>query len=182
MFRIIQTSVVLAITLVMVNESQAGRPGTSSANGVSQPKTPPTQNTLPPGAVVNNKTHIPNTRLLVPITKDPVHGTGSSHDPRSPSNTHHRDYCGWSHHCWNSRYGCETYFSVADGCFFYFYAPASCYYPIVVIEQFPPVRTPVAPIAAAPTVAVVPAIQITNVNRNTLVNGAAVPVEAVASR
>ena len=43
MFRIMQTSVVLAITLIMVNESQAGKPGTSSGNGARKP--------LPPRAI-----------------------------------------------------------------------------------------------------------------------------------
>ena len=158
MFRIMQTSAVLAITLIMVNESHAGRPGSSSGNGSS--KTPPTQattklpvNTHPylpfPGPAPKTPVHFPvNTHPYLPFpnspTKDPVHGTGSSHDPRSPSQTHGRDYCNWGHHCWNSRYGCEFYCSSDDGCDFYFYAPANCYYPITVIEMFPPVRTPLA--------------------------------------
>ena len=178
MFRIMQTSVVLAITLILVNESQAGRPGTSSGNGPANSKTTPTQNptgnvnnktsppiTVPgpakhfPGSVVNTRPYLPifgsPTKDPVhgpgsshdprsPITKNPVHGPGSSHDPRSPSQTHGRDYCNWGHHCWNSRYGCEYCSSLADGCYFYFYAPANCYYPITVIEMFPPVCTPVA--------------------------------------
>ena len=97
-------------------------------------------------------------RAMIPgPTKDPVHGPGSSHDPRSPSNTHGSDYGNWGHHCWNSRYGCDYHWSLADSCYFYFYAPANCYYPITVIELFPPVCTPVAlvnPVAGLPIAAV----------------------------
>ncbi len=116
MFRIIQTAVVLAITLILVNESQAGRPGTSSGS----------------------------------MTKTPVHGPGSSHDPRGPNQTHGRDYRNWDHHYWNSRYRCDYFWSGSDRCYFYFYAPANCYYPITAIELFPPVVVPVTPVVIVP--------------------------------
>ena len=34
--------------------------------------------------------------------------------------------------------------------YFYFYAPANCYYPITVIELFPPVVVPVTPVVIVP--------------------------------
>ena len=83
------------------------------------------------------------------MPKNPVHGTGSSHDPRSPSQTHDRNFGNWGHRTWNSRYGCEYCWSEVDGCYFYFYAPAGCYYPVSSIEHFRPVREPVAPVTVA---------------------------------
>lgn len=195
MFRILQASVLVAMTLVVANESEAKTRGASKGTGIS--KSTKGLGEGKTGSMGNNKTNIATTKDPVhgpgsshnpkgPITKDPVHGPGSSHDPKGPTKTHptrthHRDFRNWGHRYFNSSYGCEFFRSDVYGCYFYFYAPASRYYPVTCIEQFPPVRTAVAPVAAAPVAPVtpvVPAIQIVNDNRNTLINGvASLPVE-----
>src|SRR5580700_701990 len=61
--------------------------------------------------------------------------SGSSHHNVSKTYPHNHH---WSSRYWNSRYRCEFCYSQTDGCYFYFYAPANCYYPISYIEQYPP--------------------------------------------
>lgn len=122
MFRFILTSVALMVTLVLVNASSAGNP-TRTTN--KAPVTGQTSKSVP------------------------VHGPGSSHDPRSPV-SHPGNYNNWGHHSWNSHYGCENYWSLEYGCYFYFYAPANCFYPISAIDEFPPVCTPAAAVVVVP--------------------------------
>ena len=194
MFRILQASVLMTMALIVVNESEAKSRGASKGSGMSKSTKGMGQGKT--GSMGNNKTNLPTKKNPVHgpgsshdpkgPTKNPVHGPGSSHDPKGPTKTHptrthHRDFRNWGHRYFNSRYGCEYCWSSVYSCYFYFYAPASCYYPVTCIEQFPPVRTAVAPVAAAavvPVTPVVPAIQIVNENRNTLINGvASLPVE-----
>ena len=89
------------------------------------------------------------------------------HDQHRPSRTYSHDHR-WSSRYWNSRYGCEFCYSSYDSCYFYFYAPANCYYPASYIAQYPPtpVRTPPAPV---PTTSVppMPPAPVVNVNQNT---------------
>jgi hypothetical protein len=88
----------------------------------------------------------------------------------------------WSSYCWNSRYNCNTYFCSTRRCYYYYYAPSCCYYPVSYIVQYPPTPVcyqPVAPGVIPLPVQVSTPIQITNVNRNTLVNGSpGIPVTA----
>ena len=133
MFRFLQISALfVVVTLVVANESEA------------KPKAP----VHGPGS-----SHDPKGP-----TKLPVHGPGSSHDPRgpNPTTTHPRDYRSWGHREWNSFYRCEYCWSPVYRSYFYFYAPAGCYYPVTYIEQFPPVPTEAAPIAPISPVAPVP--------------------------
>lgn len=88
-----------------------------------------------------------------------------------PNKTYSHDHY-WSYRYWNWRYGCEFCYSPYDSCYFYFYAPANCYYPVSCIDQFPP--TPgvppsnVAPTAPAPMPTVPPMPPaVVNVNQNT---------------
>ena len=154
--------------MIVVNETEA-KPVASTGTAVSLPKSSPSQVNTTPIGINKAPTHGigPIHDPLQPTpTKNPVHGTGSSHDPRSPSQTHDRNFGNWGHRHWNSRYGCEYCWSEVFGCEFYFYAPADCYYPVSCIEQFPPARTPVAPVTVVPTRGFVPAIHITNTYRH----------------
>ena len=96
-------------------------------------------------------------------------GSTSKHDPKGnnhPSRTYGREHR-WDSRRWDSRYGCEFCYSSIDGCYFYYYAPAFCYYPVSYIALYPPVAVP-APVAVAPVVPVAPvgpSIQVTNINR-----------------
>jgi hypothetical protein len=168
MFRFMQITALMAIALFVANESEAKSTSGASKgkSGTAVNKTSPAPTKAPVHGT--GSSHDPKGP-----TRSPVHGTGSSHDPKGPTKTHPRDYHNWSHRYWNSRFGCEYCWSGVYGCYFYFYAPAGCYYPVTCIDQFPPVATTaVAPAVAAPVapVAVVPAIQILNTNTNTLVN------------
>jgi len=88
------------------------------------------------------------------------------HDRTStPESDYSRDHR-WSSRYWNSRYGCDVLLQLVDRCYFYFYAPAGCYYPVSSIETVPnprrrstvpgsgsrPQGLPVAPIAPLPSV------------------------------
>jgi hypothetical protein len=35
----------------------------------------------------------------------------------------------WSEHCWNDRFGCETYFCSTRHCWYFWYEPFTCYLP-----------------------------------------------------
>ena len=115
--------------------------------------------------------------------------SGNKHDPGKGMtgkgmHGNHRSYPHgynqWSSRYWNSRYGCEFCFSAVDGCYFYYYAPAVCFYPVTIIEQFPPIAVPApaavqvpvpppTPVAQVPPPSVIapvgPSIQVTNINR-----------------
>jgi hypothetical protein len=106
-------------------------------------------------------------------------GSSTKHDPKGnhhPGKTYGREHR-WDSRRWDSRYGCEFCYSSIDGCYFYYYAPAFCYYPVSYIAIFPPVAVavptavaPVAPVQPAPLppAAVAPvgaSIQVTNINR-----------------
>jgi len=125
MFRLLQISALMAIFLIVANDSEAGHAGSAG-----------------------NKT--------------PVHGPGSSHDPRGPNyptRTYPREYHSWGQRYWNSSYGCEYCWSAQDRCYFYYYAPARCYYPVTYIELFLPVQVGVTPAPAVAAKAVAPAVQ-----------------------
>jgi hypothetical protein len=91
--------------------------------------------------------------------------------------TYGRGYNGFDNRCWSSNYGCEMCWSGIDGCYFYYYAPASCYYPISCIQQYPPIAVPAVQLSSYGVSAVAPVgvasgLQVTNVNTNSLANGA----------
>jgi hypothetical protein len=93
--------------------------------------------------------------------------------------SHYRNWSSWR---WDSHYRC--YFYGSGGYFYYWYAPASCYYQVSYATQYPPTQTTYQ--QSAPSVAPVPIqvstpIQVTNTNTNTLVNGFVPPVGSVAS-
>jgi hypothetical protein len=48
----------------------------------------------------------------------------------------------WSYRLFDSRYGCELCYSTEEGCYYYFYPPADCYYPVSYFGQYPPVAAP----------------------------------------
>jgi hypothetical protein len=100
------------------------------------------------------------------------HGKGD-HSNR----TYGRGYNGFNNRCWSSNYGCEMCWSAIDGCYFYYYEPACCYYPVSYIQQYPPVPSQPFQFSSygASTVApvgVASGLQVTNVNTNSLTNGA----------
>ena len=143
MTRSMQSAALLAILFTFTSAAEANGPGLQKKNGGS---------TVSHGS--NGSSH---------------HGTTERH---GPSRTYSRDHR-WSSRYWNSRYGCEFCYSPVDRCYFYFYAPAGCYYPVSCIEQYQPVpfaapapapvQTTGAPIAPLP--AVVQVNQNTNVVR-----------------
>jgi len=109
-------------------------------------------------------------------------GSSTKHDPKGnhhPGKTYGREHR-WDSRRWDSRYGCEFCYSSIDGCYFYYYAPAVCFYPVTIIEQFPPIAVPApaavqvpvpppTPVAQVPPPSVIapvgPSIQVTNINR-----------------
>jgi hypothetical protein len=138
MVRFLQVSALAAIALVLANHSEAGHTDSTVH------KTP---------------VHGPGSSHDPKGPKLPVHGPGSSHDPRGPNRTYPHEYHSWGHRYWNSSYRCEYCWSPVDSCYFYYYAPACCYYPVTCIEAFPPVQgAALAPMIAPKTAA--PAFQI----------------------
>ena len=70
---------------------------------------------------------------------------GNSYPHNGVSKGNHsypRGYYRWSYRYWDYRFGCELCYSTDDGCYYYFYAPANCYYPFSYIQQYPPVAAP----------------------------------------
>jgi hypothetical protein len=99
-------------------------------------------------------------------------GQSQSHSMHRRSHpSHYRNWSSWS---WNARYRC--YFYLTDGCEYYWYAPANCYYPVTYLAQYPPTQCSYQ--QTSPNVAPLP-IQITNINTNTLTNGTAIPAPLV---
>src|SRR6202453_2426923 len=83
--------------------------------------------------------------------------SSSKHDPKGnhhPGKTYGREHR-WDSRRWDSPYAWEFCYSSIDGCYFYYYAPAFCYYPVSYIALYPPVAVP-APVAVAPVVPVAP--------------------------
>ena len=41
-----------------------------------------------------------------------------------------KDHKHWSHRCWSKRYGCYCYRCPSTRCWYYWYEPGTCYYPV----------------------------------------------------
>jgi hypothetical protein len=44
----------------------------------------------------------------------------------------------WNRQCWSNRYRCNCYWNPYACCWYYWYAPGSCYYPLSYITIAPP--------------------------------------------
>jgi hypothetical protein len=68
-------------------------------------------------------------------------GTGKGTGAGKANHAYPRGFNNWSYRFFDSRYGCELCYSDVDGCYFYFYPPADCYYPLSYFEHYPPAES-----------------------------------------
>ena len=103
----------------------------NAASNIKSKKIDPGQLTKKNNGSQGNKQQLANKN-----SKDPMH---KDFDKQS-SKKHHfegikdRCYFGkdnhfWSEHCWNDKFGCETYFCSTRQCWYYWYEPYTCYLP-----------------------------------------------------
>jgi hypothetical protein len=100
----------VAASLVTINSAEAGKPGPGS------------------GKSSNVKSY------------HQTHDTKYSHDT---TYRHDKIYSGKDHHHWTchyywDKYGCESYYCPYTYCWYYWYEPKCCYYPVSHITVQPP--------------------------------------------
>ena len=117
MTRLLQVAVLLGIFLVTTNVSEALASG-GTGGGNKSAQSPKGQSY---GKIGNSYPH---------------NGVSKG------NHSYPRGYYRWSYRYWDYRFGCELCYSTDDGCYYYFYAPANCYYPFSYIQQYPPVAAP----------------------------------------
>jgi hypothetical protein len=63
-----------------------------------------------------------------------------------------REHRHWTYRYYWADYGCECYYCPYTYCWYYWYAPRSCYYPVNYIRYATPVRVagPVGPVSVTP--------------------------------
>jgi hypothetical protein len=62
---------------------------------------------------------------------------------------HGREGHYWSRTRWSKRYGCECRYCPTTRCWYYWYAPQTCYYPVSCYKEYPPAPVATAPVALA---------------------------------
>ena len=52
-----------------------------------------------------------------------------------------RHHCHWAYSGYSSRYGCICYWCPSTCCYYYWYEPADCYYPVTYYQYAPAIET-----------------------------------------